>query len=147
LPLREQERFAAVLEQIRLSASRQREILELVQELAVMRGIRLADLFNRAAARNILEDPGLSPFQKGEKLRDTFHRLRNPRLSRAMERFQAEKNKLGLPGSIRIMPEPFFETSRVRVEFEATNADRLRRMIAALHDAAQKSTLANLFQV
>jgi hypothetical protein len=94
-----------------------------------------------------LDDSRLSPFQKGEKLHQVLCRLRNPRLSRAAERFLAEKKLLGLPGSIQITPDPFFETPGLRVEFNASSADRFRDLTAALQRASQMAALDEMFDV
>ena len=95
----------------------------------------------------ILCDARLSPFQKGEKLHEFLYRMKYPRLSRALDRFQAGKKRLALPGSVRIVPHPFFETADLRVEFQASDAKRFRELAAALHEAAQSPELEELFRV
>jgi hypothetical protein len=94
-----------------------------------------------------MDDPRLSPFQKGERVCEALHRLRNPRLTLAAEQFAAGKKLLELPGSIRIAADPFFETPGLRVEFDAPDAHRFRDLASALRKASRKPALEKLFDV
>lgn len=142
-----QHKFASLLARVRLSASRQREMLDLAEELASITDTALGEVFERAEIHAILEDSRLTPFQKGEQIYELLYRWRNPRLSRAEERFQVEKQQLGLPGAVRISPDPHFETNRLRVEFEVASAQRFREIAGALREAAEAPALEELFRV
>jgi hypothetical protein len=73
--------------------------------------------------------------------------LRNLRISRAAEQFAARKKLLGLPGSVQITADPFFETPGLRVKFNAPNADGFRDLAAALQKASRMPVLEELFDV
>jgi hypothetical protein len=147
LPADQQERLAPLLDRIRLSASLQRQVFDIADELAFQRGCTAADVLCQPEITAIAHDARLSAFERGERVRQLLHQWRNPRLSRAVENFLSEKKKLGLPGIVRLSPEPFFETPRLRVEFDVTSADRFREVTAALHQAAQAPSLDALFKV
>jgi hypothetical protein len=147
MPDRVQDNIAALVERIRLSAGLQRKVLTLLEELSAMADSPLDAPLNNPEVPAILEDSRLSPFQKGEKLHEVLYRLRNPRLSRALDRFLAQKKLLGLPGAIRIVPHPFFETADLRVEFDAPDVERFRELAAALYQAAQLPELEQLFHM
>ncbi len=138
--------FASLIGKIRLSASRQREALDLIQELAVVTNTRQGEILQQPEVLAVLNDARLSPFQKGEKICKLLYRWRNPHISLAAERFLAKKKQLGLPVSIRITPEPFFETSRLHIEFDVSSPQDFRDVANALQKAAQVSLLENLFQ-
>ena len=142
-----QRKFASLLARIRLSASRQRQMLDLAEEMASITETRLGEVFERAEIQSILGDCRLSPFQKGEQIYGLLYRWRNPRLSQAEERFQVEKKQLGLPGVIRISPDPHFESLRLRVEFDVSSAQRFREISSALREAAEAPALEELFRV
>jgi hypothetical protein len=146
-PIQIQERIASLMEKTRLSASLQKKVLSLLSDLSSVTGTSFDAPFNDPQMMAMFEDAGLSPFQKGEKVHEILYRLVNPRLLRAIDRFQAQKRALNLPGSIRISAHPFFEEPGVHVEFDASDPDRFRRLAASLHDAAQSPELAALFQV
>ena len=142
-----QERFAAVFKSIRLSASLQRKVLDLFEELGAMAPGGVLEVMDRPEIAAVLKDPGLSPFQRGEKVHDALHRLRSPRLCRAHDRFRAKERSLGLPGNIRVAPDPFFETSRIRISFEVSSPGEFRDVSAALRQAARNPALDGLFQL
>jgi len=142
-----QERIARVLAKLHLSASLQREVLELAEELAAISGTDPGAVLDGEGTRAVVDDPSLSPPQKGERVREILLRRRNPRLSRARELFLAERKNLGLPDGVHITPDPFFETARLRVEFEVTSAGGFRQLAAALQQASQSPVLDGLFRM
>jgi ParB-like chromosome segregation protein Spo0J len=145
-PGRIQDRVASLMTAIRLSASLQKKVLELLEDLSAMTDSPLDAPLDNPEVLAVSADSRLSPFQKGEKLHAILFNLRNPRLTQALERFAAGKKKLGLPGTIRISPHPFFETSNLHVEFDANNAESFRELTSALQKAAQLQDLEELFQ-
>jgi hypothetical protein len=140
-----QQGMVSVLDRARWSSSRQREVLDLLDELSVIMEQEAVEIFDRLEVAAVLANDDLSPFQKGEQLHRILHRLRNPRLSLAEECFQVAKNKLGLPGSVRISPAPFFESTTVKFEFDALSADSFREIAEALSRGAQNPGLDGLF--
>jgi hypothetical protein len=142
-----QNSFASLMTRIRLSASLQRKVLGLLEDLSAMAEGPLDAPLDNPQVRDLLEDAQLSPFQKGEKLHEVLYRIRNPRLSLAKERFLEQKRRLALPGSIRITPHPFFETADIRVEFDVSNAERFREFATALNRAAHLPDLEGLFGI
>jgi hypothetical protein len=142
-----QDAFASLMTRIRLSASSQRKFLGLLEDLAAMAETQLCAPLDSLEVSAILEDARQSPFQKGDMLYEILYRRKYPRLSRALERFNAKKKLLCLPGSIRLAPHPFFETSDLHVEFDASNSKRFRELAAALQKASQAPELDELFQI
>ncbi len=147
MPSHVQDSIAALMTRIRLSASLQRKVLALLEDLSAIAEAQLDAPLDHPEVLAILDDSRLSPYQKGEKLHEALYRLRNPRLSQATDRFLAQKKKLGLPGSIQITSHPFFETADLRVEFSASSVERFREQAALLHRAAQLPELKGMFQL
>jgi hypothetical protein len=146
-PAHVQDIFASLMTKIQLSASLQKKVLELFQDLSAISNAQLQAPLDNPEISIVLDDSRLSPFQKGDKLFEILYRLRNPRLARALERFSVQKKLLGLPGSIRLTPHPFFETADLHVEFNASNTDRFRELAAALQKASQSPDLEELFKI
>jgi hypothetical protein len=146
-PLAIQGRIASLFSGIRLSASLQRKVFSLLEDLSEINGIRLDEPLDFPGIASIMKDEALSPFQKGEQVHDVLHRMRYPRLSRARERFQEQRKRLGLPGSVRMTPHPFFETNEVRVEFSVSSAEEFRKLAAALHEEGSSDGLDELFRI
>lgn len=147
LSIGEQNSIAILMTKIRLSASLQKKIWGLLEDLSGISDAQFDAPLNSQEIQTLLGDALLSPFQKGEKLCEILYRMRNPRLSLAKERFLAQKNLLGLPGCIRISPHPFFETRDIRVEFDVSSAARFRELANILQEASQSSALEGLFEV
>ncbi len=146
-PQKIQSDMAALMNRIRLSASLQKKVLDLLEDLSAISGASLTEPLQMPEIRAAVEDPCLSPFQKGEKVHEVLYRLRYPRLARALERFAARKKLLDLPGSIRITPDPFFESPGLRVEFNADSAKCFREHTAALQEASRSPVVDELFEV
>jgi hypothetical protein len=147
MPVQVQASFAALMNRIRWSASLQKKILHLLDELRATTGGGFDAPLDSPQLQAILEDAALSPFQKGEKVYEVLYRLQYPRLSQAEDRFLAHKKMLGLPGSIQIDAHPFFEEPGLRVEFHASSVERFRQLASALHDAAQLPDIERLFEL
>ena len=141
----EQERFAALMAVVRLSASMQKKTLNLLGDLAGMNQVSFTAVLDIPEIREFLCDVKLSPFQKGEKLYGVLYRLRNPRVARAEADFATQRKRLGLPGAIRITPPPYFETAGLRMEFEAASPEKFRELAAALQKAVDSPELDKLY--
>ena len=146
MPQASQELAARVLARVQLSASLQRKTLELIEEIATMDSCSPAGVLERPDILGCAEDLNLSAFQRGERMYQRLYELRNPRLSRARARFASNKERLGLPGTVRVLPDAHFETTRVRVEFEASSPDEFRRISSAIDSAARSAALDGLFK-
>jgi len=142
-----QTKMTPVLSRIRLSASLQREVLELAEDLAVISETTLEEVLNRPEILAIADAAGLSAFQKGEKVHALLYQQRNPRIAGVRATFLAEKVQLNLPGTIRLSPDPFFESPRLRVEFEAGSAQAFREAVDALARACRDSSVDRLFRI
>jgi len=140
-----QERFAQLMTRVRLSSSLQKKVLNLLEELTAISGTEFGEPLCLPKAIQIISDSRLSFFQKGEKLNELLYQVRYPRLSRAVDKFSADKRLLGLPGSIRISADPFFETGDLRVEFDASSPEQFRKLADALHSASRNPVLEELF--
>jgi hypothetical protein len=147
MPDQVQAGIAALMDKIRLSASLQKKLIEILKDLAVIGGSQPGTGLENPEALSVIDDARLSHFQKGEKLYELLYRARNPRLSRAEELFRDRKKLLSLPGSIKIEADPFFENPGIYVEFEALNAQRFRELAAALQKAAQTEAIEELFKI
>ena len=141
----EQERFAAVMAAVRLSASLQKKTINLLDDLSGMNQAAFTAPLDIPEIQEFLRDAKLSSFQKGEKLYGTLYRLRNPRVARAEADFAEQRKRLGLPGAIRVTPPPYFETAEIRVEFEAASPEKFRELAATLQNAADSPELDKLF--
>jgi hypothetical protein len=147
MPAQAQSSIAALMAGIRWSASLQKKALQLLDDLAASSGNGFDAPLKDPQVLAILEDGGLSSFQRGEKVYEFLYRLQNPRLSQAEDRFSANRKKLALPGSIQVDPHPFFEEPGLRVAFQASSLERFRQLASALNVAARSPEMERLFDL
>ncbi len=141
-----QEAFASIMAGIRLTASLQRQILELVDELAALDDCSAEEVLRQPDVDSISTDDGLAPHEKGQRLYDLLYRRRFPRISAAEDRFMVAASAIGLPGDVQVKHDRYFETPSVRVEFQAASVERFRMLAGALEKAAQSPKLEKIFQ-
>jgi hypothetical protein len=140
-----QDGIACLMQKARLSASLQKKVLGLLADVEGNRGSPPGAYLKSPEVSAILNDPSLSPFQKGERVHQILYRIRNPRLSVALDRFATHRESLRLPGSIRIAAHPFFEEPGLHVEFDARDVGHFRSLADALHAAARLPELEKMF--
>ncbi|MBN2241473.1 MAG: ParB N-terminal domain-containing protein [Acidobacteria bacterium] len=147
MPPASQKFIAAFFEGVRLSAGLQKKFFVVLQDLAAISASGPENPLEDPEALAIANDAAASPFQRGEKIFAFLYCKRYPALTRAEERFRERSKSLGLPGSIRITPAPYFETNDLKVEFSASDAGRFREMARRLFEASQTPELDSLFGV
>ena len=145
-PPSQQAAFAAALSAVRLTASMQRQFLDLVEEIAVRDNRTIQEILRIPEIPHVLTDGRLSEFQKGEQVCSILYRQRYPRISAAEARFAAEMKRLGLPGDVHLTHDRFFESPSIRVAFEVESPARFRALAAALDEASRSEGLDALFE-
>jgi hypothetical protein len=147
MPHAVQDHFASLVGKVRLSSSLQKKVLGLLVDLAAATDTPPGQVLDNPEIGAVLADSHLSPYQKGEEVHKILYRRRNPRLSKAIERFLSRKRSLKLPGEIRITAHPFFEEQGLQVAFDASTAERFRELVAALQRTSETPALEELFRV
>ncbi len=146
-PPMQQASFATFLSRVRLTASMQRQFLDMVEEIGARDNRAVEAVLSNPELQDVLADTGLSGFQKGERVYEILYRERYPRIAAAEVRFTAERRKMGLPGNVRLTHDRFFETSSIRVEFDADSPVRFRSLASALERASRTPVLDALFDL
>jgi hypothetical protein len=147
MPSSSRDTIASAMQGMRLSASLQRKLFSLLEDLSAMTGAGPGDPLKDPQMLEVLNDARLSPAERGEKVYAILYRFRYPKVSQAEERFLEQRKSLGLPGSVRITADPYFETPDLRVEFTAHDAERFRKLAAELFEASRKPELDRLFRI
>lgn len=116
-----------LMQQLHLSAGKQAELLECLEDLARrdMKSLRAA-----ATASDIVQvcsDKNVNRVQKTDRVRHILRTRRFPRLQAAEERFASALRGLNIPAGIRIMPPPNFEGRSFKAEITFASADELQQ--------------------
>jgi hypothetical protein len=136
-----------IFDNARLSSSLQRKFFDLVEDVAAICEVDVKAVLVRPELSAALEAPGLSQFQKGERIFDLLCKWRNPRLSQAEENFGTCKRKLALPGSVSLLHDSFFESRQLTVEFTVSTPQQFREVTAELQRAGREPALDELMRM
>ncbi len=117
---------------LRLSLNKQREVLTLLQEIALREERTAADVLNDAAVQSILGDPEADRNQRAAALRRWLRRRRRPAVSRAEAAFTEAVRELPLGEGVRLIPPKDFEspvyTLSLAFKSRSELSDRNRRI-------------------
>jgi hypothetical protein len=121
---------------LRLSFSKQLELLEYLTTLSHRCGNPPAAWLKRPEVENLLTDPVLTQTEKTGRLWDTLRGWCFPRASQARQQFQHHLKALKLQThpQMRLVPPPAFEDSSFRFELRFQDKSQLARQLEQLQD-------------
>lgn len=94
---------------LKLSQNKQREVITLVQEIAIRENLKPLEVLQSKEVRAILDRPELNRNEKGAKVRACLKRRRFPTLTKTEEKFSKEVKALKLNEHIHITAPSYFE--------------------------------------
>ncbi len=101
--------FLELFKVLKLSQNKQREVIALVQEIAIREELQPGEVLQCAEIGTILDRAELNKNEKGSKIRAYLKRRRFPTLTEAEERFSEELKALKLDEHIHMTGPPHFE--------------------------------------
>jgi ParB/RepB/Spo0J family partition protein len=134
----------ALMRQLHLSAGKQAELLECLEDLARRDAVPLREAAAAGDIVQVCRDERCSRVQKTGQVRRMLRLRRFPRLSAAEARFDAAIKELRMGQGIRITPPANFEGRLFRAEIDFSSADELRLRAGALMDAARQQACERL---
>ena len=127
--------FFELFKVLKPSQNKQRDVITLVQEIAIREGLKPGEVLQSREIRTILDRPGLNRNEKGSKVRTYLKQRRFPALTKAEERFSKELKALKLNEHIHITPPPYFEGGQhtLRMSFKSIkDFDERRKALNAM---------------
>ena len=136
-------------ESLRLSQSKQEELLDQVAILARREGVSPAAVLARDALRRALADPDRTPQEKTEAVRRHLYAQVYPRLSAAREAFETALARLGWKRSprLRLHPPAVFEGPDYQLEIKFRDAPELQQLLAEIARLAQAEGFEDLTSI
>jgi ParB family chromosome partitioning protein len=101
--------FFELFRVLKLSQNKQREVITLVQEIAIRENLKPVVVLQSKEVRAILDRPELNRNEKGAKVRACLKRRRFPTLAKTEEKFSKEVKALKLNEHIHITAPSYFE--------------------------------------
>ncbi len=128
---------------LKLSLNKQREVLTLLQEIALREDRTVQNLLQDAAVQTIIGDTNADRNRRAAALRRSLRRRRYPAISRAEAAFAETVKDLPLGEGIRLTPPPHFESPAYSLSLTFTSlselAERRRRLGEILSHPAAKT--------
>ena len=117
---------------LRLGKNWKKILGDLLSDIGGRECMSCADILRMSEIKAILEDNKESAPKKMENLKSALSRIRYPRYSAATKRFDKLVRDLALPGSMKIIPAPFFESKHLRIEIVYAHEKGLDKEIEAI---------------
>jgi ParB family chromosome partitioning protein len=131
---------------LKLSQNKQREVITLVQEIAIRENLKPVEVLQSKEVSAILDRPELNRNEKGAKVRVSLKRRRFPTLAKTEERFSKELKALKLNEHIHMTAPTYFEGGphTLRMTFKSMeDFDERRKTLDAM---AKNSALKRLLE-
>jgi len=131
---------------LKLSESRLRETLILLEEISRRNQYTGKDIIQRSDIQAILSQKELTSSQKTDRSRKILMDLRYPRMRGMEEKFEEKKRELNLPSNISLHHPPFFEGKRFRAEFQFETIEEYRSIVSSLSLLVDKKEFQDIIQ-
>lgn len=118
--------FAELFANLKLSLSKQREILTLVKEIAHRDDASLLEVLNDNALQNILNNNHFDRNQKASKIRKYLKQRRFPIITKAEQAFDTHLKALNLKAGAQLIPPENFESTQYTLRFSFSSYDELQ---------------------
>lgn len=136
--------FANLFENLKLSLSKQREIITLAQEISLRDDIPIPDLFEENYLQETLSDEDLDRNQKAGRIRLYLKQRRFPSITAAEQRFEKHVKDLKLDGNIKLVPPKNFEGTLYSLSLSFKNLTELKDRQQALEKIIQNPAIEEI---
>lgn len=139
--------LSEIFETLKLSLNKQREVMTLLNEIAVLEDVAVADILRSGPVRDLLDDKNLDSVQMTQQFRSHLQKRRFPVI------FKAETEMLGLIKALplgrfwHIIPPKHFEAQSYTFKATVRNGDELRQAGKQLERIIRAPELKDIFKL
>ena len=130
---------------LKIGENHLRDVMDWLEEISLRDGVQVREILGGGSIAALESDPRLGRADKLKRIKDQLRKWRYPRLAQTEDSIRARIQELKLQPEIRLNVPAGLEGGRLRVEFDASNQDELRRLVAKLSDAAGKEAVREIF--
>lgn len=141
-----QQALLPVLAHIRPSANKLNELLALIREISARDGVTVEEVLARYQLLQVVADPNTAPTDKVRALRQTLRGLKLPQLSERQKQLASLINDLDLPESARLVADPYFESQKMKLEYQFSEPEELTHLIGKIQEAFNKQQWQQIFE-
>jgi len=135
-----------LLNVLRLSVSKQVEILEYISEIAIRENLPIEKVISTSEMRSILDDQKLNQPQKAEAIRKYLRERRYPQLTEKEREFTYNLKQLKLPPHFNLKPPPFFEGDHYHLTLHFKELEGLKKRLQELESLLHNHSLLNIIE-
>jgi len=130
---------------LKIGENHLRDLVDWLEEISLRDGLQVRQTLGNGSIAALESDPRLGRADKLKRIKDQIRRRRFPRLAQTEDSIRARVQELKLQPEIRLTVPPGLEGGRLRVEFDASSQDELRRLIAKLAGVTGKEAVREIF--
>jgi len=125
----DQELFVGLVKRYQLGRNKQKGLFEVLADLKRIQDSEACVIWEESGAKELDEDPQLSPHDRLAGIKTVLRLLRYPRLSQYEGRYRTLRTALRFPPGVRISVPSYFEGSRITMTIEAESSSELRNRL------------------
>ena len=138
--------FFRVMTECGLTLQESRNAAQWTLEAAAREGKGTSDFLEEVVAPPVLNET-TSPQQKAQRLFSALRSRRFPLIESWNARFASARSQISAKDKgIQVTHDPTFETTRIKVQIQATSAPEFRQRLESLSEAAREGKIEGLFQ-
>jgi ParB-like chromosome segregation protein Spo0J len=138
--------FFRAMTECGLTLQESRKAAQWTLEAAAREGKGTSDFLEEVVPRPVLSET-TSPQQKAQRLFSALRNRRYPLIESWNARFASARSQISARDKgIHVTHDPTFETTRIKVQIQATSAPELRKRLETLSEAAREGKIEGLFQ-
>jgi hypothetical protein len=138
--------FFELLERLKLSQNKQKEIIALVREIAIIEGLQIPAVLRSLDTDSILGSPDLNRNEKGTKIRMGLKMRRFPSLAKAETVFAKAVKALKLDEHMHITHPPCFEGTSYTLRLAFKSLSDLHKRLMSLDGLVKNPAMKKLLE-
>lgn len=124
--------FVNLLDAVNLNQNKQREILQVLQDLSRLEKRTVKEILSTPEIKSILTDPELNDPQRIIRLRDALRYQRYPGITAFEQKAEAAKRKISFCENIQVMNQPPYENDQLNLSVRIKDRKDIKKAIEAL---------------
>ena len=147
LPLEESMIYADFFSKLKLSLSKQREIINWAGEISKRDDILLSDILNCSYIKTIFEDEKMEGNKKASEIRNYLKQQRYPMISKFETDFKRKISRLPLKKGMKLIPPVNFESQDFNFELRFRSSEELQKQCEILTMISRSSDFEKIFYI
>jgi len=147
IPKSEREKLLAWIKRLRLGKNRQKEFLNLLGDLAKLKGLSPSGILESPRVREVMARKDWPLPVKAQKVEEYLRGERYPVYRRAEEKYKKVVKDLRLPPNLSLNPPPYFEGEEYEVRFKFRDKTSLESAVNYLSQLSKGKTLVRLLSI